>query len=86
MDPIKAKAFFTPPRIRARLRALREKEGKEMAKREQGRGGTSQLRLTPISPDHPSTVIRRSSKTNPDGTKKKQYGPKPVKIVASQED
>lgn len=57
-----------------------------MPKTEKGRGGTSQMQLTPISPDHPSTTIRRSSKTNPDGTKKKQYGPKPVKIVASQEE
>lgn len=57
-----------------------------MAKNAKGRGGTSQMRLTPISPDHPSTVIKRSSKTNPDGTKRKQYGPKPVKIVASQEE
>lgn len=42
------------------------------------------MRLTPISPDHPSTTIRRTSKA-PD-PKKKPYGPKPVKIVASQED
>lgn len=57
-----------------------------MAKPLKGREGTSQTRMTPISPDHPSTIIKRSSKTNPDGTKKGRYGPKPVTIVASQED
>lgn len=57
-----------------------------MAKPIKGREGTAQLRLTPISPDHPSTTIRRSTKTTADGVKPKQYGPKPVKIVASQEE
>lgn len=47
-----------------------------MARGPRSTGGTSQTRLTPIT----------NQGTKVDKDSKKQYGPKPVKIVARQEE
>ena len=63
-----------------------------MAKNPKGRGGTSRLRLDPeINPlpwEHPATSatkVTRNQKNTPYGTPR-QAGPKPVKLVAKQEE